>query len=430
MHIRKTAVLLLAFGSALLSNLAAASSCDLRPHGGRADLALPLHPYMVAPLTRSCALLVTLSDDGDPAKGAVAVLKLKGGKLVVASVLDVPSEPVGMALTADESVVAIAGSSGIYFADVGKLLAGEAKAILGVSEYDKNAGTVSVLLSRDERVLFASDEQARFISVIDFAGARASQFTKITVLGRIPVDYAPTVLEMTADGKYVLVPVQGVNRKLKPPILCPGSPGGEPVNPIGAILSIKMEKAITWPTAVLPARSYAGCSPVRLGLTKDGRTAFVTNREENVLRVMDVAKIVSGDPNAVIAKVPVGPAPIGVALADHDRLALVSNSNRWSKEQTPQNLDLIDIAGPRRGKPVLLGKIPVGVFPRDITVWEHGRIVVVSNFGSNSLTLLDVTKLKTLASPQDSRSDGPLTTSHGDDLSGKGHASIGPTLRN
>jgi len=144
--------------------------------------------------------------------------------------------------------------------------------------------------------------------------------------------------------------------------------------------------------------SLAGCSPVRLELSKDGQTAFVTNREENKLRVMDVAKILHGESDALVSEIHVGPAPIGVALVDDDRLALVTNSNRWGKEQKPQTVEVVDIAGHRRRKPIVLGKIPVGIFPRDLAVSRDGRTAIVSNFGSNSLTLLDVSKLRALMS--------------------------------
>jgi hypothetical protein len=297
---------------------------------------------------RSCAFLVTLSDGREPAKGAVAVLKPIKGKLAVATVVDMPTEPVGIALTKDESVAAIAGTSRIYFVDVGHLLADQASAILGVAEYDKEAGTVSLLLSLDERVLFASDEKAATVTLIDFAAARASRFTTTPVLRRISVDWAPTILKMRIDGKYVLVPVEAVRRQFKPPILCAGHPGGERVNPVGAILAIKIARAAEQPFGSPASRSFAGCSPVRLELSTDGQAAYVTNREENKLRVMDVSKILRGESDASIAELDIGPAPIGVALVDHDRLALVTNSNRWAKEQKPQAVEVVDIAGDRR----------------------------------------------------------------------------------
>jgi len=401
MRFGKIVLMLLAFCSGIPSAVAS-SPCDLRPQGGRVEVLLPLHPLMVATLGRSCALLVTLSDGQEPAKGAFAVLKPVQGKLAVASVLNVPTEPVGIVLAADESVAAVAGGSRIYFVDVGKLLAGQTDAILGVAEYDKGAGTVSLALSRDERVLFTSDEQAGTVTLIDFAAARRSRFATAPVLGRIPVDWAPTVLKMTVDGKHLLLPVEAVRRQFKPPILCAGHPGGEAVNPVGAILSIEVAQASALPEHSTPTRSYAGCSPVRMELSRDGRTAFVTNREENLLRVMDVGKIVHNEPDAVVGTVPVGPAPIGVALVDHDRLALVSNSNRWATEQTPQTVAVVDVAGDRRRKPVILGKIPVGIFPRDLAVSRDGRTIIVSNFGSNTLTLLDVSKLRTLTSRAES----------------------------
>jgi DNA-binding beta-propeller fold protein YncE len=401
MQFRNIALMVLGFCSAIPS-AAAGSPCDLRPQSGRAELPLPLHPLMVATLGRTCALLVTLSDGQEPAKGAIAVLKPERGKLAVASLLNVPTEPVGVVLTADESVVVVAGGSRIYFVDLGELLAGQTGAILGVTEYDRGAGTVSLALSRDERVLFASDEEAGTVTLIDFSAARASRFSSTPVLGRIPVDWGPTVLKMTADGKHVLLPVEAVRRQFKPPILCAGHPGGEAVNPVGAILSIDVAQASALPVGFAPSRSYAGCSPVRMELSKDGKTAFVTNREENLLRIMDAAKILHGEPDAVVAKVPVGPAPIGIALVDHDRLALVSDSNRWATEQKPQTIEVVDVAGDHRHEPVILGKIPVGVFPRDLAVSRDGRTVIVSNFGSNTLTLLDVSKLRTLASRAES----------------------------
>src|ERR1051326_15389 len=49
--------------------------CDFRPPDGSIEIPLPLHPLMVAPLKNACALLVTFSDNGDPAKGAIAVVQ-------------------------------------------------------------------------------------------------------------------------------------------------------------------------------------------------------------------------------------------------------------------------------------------------------------------------------------------------------------------
>ena len=148
------------------------------------------------------------------------------GKLVKKFILDLPTEPIGMALTKNESIVAVAGASRIYFVDLRALLAGKADAVLGVCEYDKNADAISVAFSPDEKVLFASDEQAGTITIIDFDAAQRSHFKNAPVLGRIKVDWAPTILRTTSDGKHLLFPVEGVRRQFDPPISCPGEPGG------------------------------------------------------------------------------------------------------------------------------------------------------------------------------------------------------------
>jgi DNA-binding beta-propeller fold protein YncE len=390
-------LILLAFCSGIEPAVAQVS-CDVLPQTGHIEIPLPLHPWMVAMLKRSCALLVSVSDDGEPAKGAIVVLQPVGGSLAVAFMLNLPTEPVGMALTSDESVVAVAGMSRIYFVDVGAMLGGKAKAILGELEYDKGAGTVSVALSRDNHILFASDEFVGTVTLIDFAAAQAAGFLNVPVLGRIPVGGSPTILEVTVDSEYVFVPVEAVSRRYKPPILCADHPGGKAVNAVGAILAIDVAAAQTSRGNAMRRRSYAGCSPVRMKLSQNGRTAFVTDREENLLRILDTTKILRGEPDALVTAVHVGPVPIGLALVDHDRLALVANSNRWAKEQKPQTLTVIDISDGDGRNPAILGSIRVGIFPRDLSVSPDGRTVVVSNFGSNSLTLLDVSKLRALTS--------------------------------
>lgn len=380
---------------------AADVACQPKFDHGRAEVALPMHPYMAVQLRNTCAVLVSLSDNGEPAKGGIAVLGIVDGRFTVAGLLNLPSEAVGMAVTADESVVAVAGTARVYFLDLPSLLAGKADAVLGSAEYDPKANTVSVALTPDERFLFASDEGASTVSVIDFAAARAARFANAPVLGRVPVDYAPTVLVVTPDGRNILVPVQGIRRKFNPPIICPGEgdPNGPAVNQSGGIVVIGVRAANTNPDSATLSRALAGCSPVRIVLTDRGRTALVTNRNGDMLRIMDVGRILDGEGNATVAMLRVGPTPIGVAVVEGERLALVSNSHRWVKDEKPRNISVIDIS--RRHKPVSLGTIPVGVFPRDIAVSRDGRNVFVSNFGSKSLTVLDGTRLRAMARRRD-----------------------------
>jgi len=392
----------LALVASILSGGAIAAETPCRPafEHGRAEVALPLHPLSVVQLNHSCVALVALSDDGDPAKGGIAILPLGGDKLRVSSTFDLATQPVGMSVTRDESIVAVAGISRIYFLSVQALLAGKSNALLGTAEYDKSAGTVSVATTPDEHLLFASDEDARTVTVLDFAAARKSGFTKVPVLGRVPVDNAPTVLVMARDGEHVFLPVERVLRALHPPITCAseGNPGGPPVNASGAILVIGVAAALAAPQNAVLSRTYAGCFPVRMALSLNGRTAWVTNRLGDAVRTMDVEKILDGNKAAQIGIASTGPTPIGVAPVDDDRLVLVSNSDRWAHDRAPETLSLFAVS-PARSRLTTLGTIRVGSFPRDIAVAPDGRTVFVSNFGSNSLTLLDVKKLRQMARP-------------------------------
>jgi DNA-binding beta-propeller fold protein YncE len=75
------------------------------------------------------------------------------------------------------------------------------------------------------------------------------------------------------------------------------------------------------------AHAAAGCSPVRVAISADGSTAWVTARQSNALLAFSTAEL--RDPyRGLEAVVPVGSEPAGLLLADHGLIALVANSNR------------------------------------------------------------------------------------------------------
>jgi YVTN family beta-propeller protein len=51
-----------------------------------------------------------------------------------------------------------------------------------------------------------------------------------------------------------------------------------------------------------------GATPVEVAITPDGAFAYVANKDSNTVSVIDTAT------NTVVATVPVGSAPIGVAI--------------------------------------------------------------------------------------------------------------------
>jgi DNA-binding beta-propeller fold protein YncE len=89
----------------------------------------------------------------------------------------------------------------------------------------------------------------------------------------------------------------------------------------------------------------------------------------------------------------VGDAPVGLAvLNDGTRLA-VTNSNRFGNSGAVQSLTIIDTMKIRSGADAILGRVPTGVFPRELRVIENQQTLLLTNFGSKTLAVIDISRL-------------------------------------
>jgi DNA-binding beta-propeller fold protein YncE len=84
-----------------------------------------------------------------------------------------------------------------------------------------------------------------------------------------------------------------------------------------------------------------------------------------------------------------GSEPVGLVLADDGRIALVGNSNRGLVPGTggkaPQTVAVIDTAAALAGRPALLGVVPAGVFPRDLSIDPASGQVLMANSNSGTI---------------------------------------------
>lgn len=126
----------------------------------------------------------------------------------------------------------------------------------------------------------------------------------------------------------------------------------------------------------------AGCSPVRIAVTADGKRLYTTARGDNKVLEFDADRLESDAEHALLRVLPTeGNAPVGLALFNNDKSLLVANSNRFNGGTG--NATVIDLA---TGK--VIQKINTGEFPRNITVSPDGRTLYLSNFVSGSLQVL------------------------------------------
>jgi DNA-binding beta-propeller fold protein YncE len=95
----------------------------------------------------------------------------------------------------------------------------------------------------------------------------------------------------------------------------------------------------------------------------------------------------------VIGSVSVGTAPVGVTVSADGGLVFVTNSNRFAGSQRGEAVSVIDSRRIRDGAAAVVGSIPAGAFPRVLQVTGGGRSLLISNFGSSTIAVIDLTRL-------------------------------------
>jgi DNA-binding beta-propeller fold protein YncE len=138
--------------------------------------------------------------------------------------------------------------------------------------------------------------------------------------------------------------------------------------------------------AAVLAHAAAGCQPVRVAVAPDGRTVWVTALQSDALLGFSAAELLSDPSRALHAVVRVGSEPVGLLLVDGGRLALVGNSNRGLVPGTgtgvPQTVSVINTAAALAHRSALVGAVPAGLFPRDLTLDQGTGQVLLGNFNS------------------------------------------------
>jgi len=315
------------------------------------------------------------------------VLHRDGSTLRLVRLIPLTQFAAGLALTHNGQLLLVANQVGVTFLDATKAETGTGHALLGTIQDGTNPGTIEVVLTRDEQYAFATDESQRTVSVIDVQRALTTGFQSDALVGHIPVDIAPVGMALSPDNRLLYVTSEVSVEKQS--LLGPGSSQ----LPVGTLSVVDVQRAEHDPSYALRSRVLAGCSPVRVVLSSSGNLAWVTARGSNTVLAFDTARLLHDPTHALLATAAVGTAPVGAILLDHDRVLAVANSNRFANDQTPQTLTLLDTQHVLADHRAVLGTLRVGIFPRELDVSPDGQSLLLTNYGSNSLSIIDVARL-------------------------------------
>jgi DNA-binding beta-propeller fold protein YncE len=85
---------------------------------------------------------------------------------------------------------------------------------------------------------------------------------------------------------------------------------------------------------------------------------------------------------------------VGLAITGHDHWVVVADSSR-SSPRSGANLAIIDArAAIDQQVAALRGYAPTGTFPREITALPDGHTLVVTNYDSQQVEVVDLTNVR------------------------------------
>jgi DNA-binding beta-propeller fold protein YncE len=229
------------------------------------------------------------------------------------------------------------------------------------------SGGIEVAPTPDGRFALESMEGSHQVDVFRISGERTPRFVGAVRVGALPVGIA-----YSPDGKTAYVTSEEAH-------------SGN-VNSLGTLTLLSVAKAEQHPAASVEHSVVAGCAPVRVVVSPDGATVWVTARESDALLGFSATDLANGTP-ALVADVEVGQAPVGLALFDSGKRMLIADSNRFGGGSS--SLAVLNLTG----TPTLVGYLRAGGFPRQMTVEPGGEEIDVTNYASAQLETVPLSSL-------------------------------------
>jgi DNA-binding beta-propeller fold protein YncE len=163
----------------------------------------------------------------------------------------------------------------------------------------------------------------------------------------------------------------------------------------GTVSVIDTARAETTPAKAVQAIATAGCDPVRVIASGDGQTVWVTSRESDALLGFSASRLRSDPGHALMTRVSVGAAPIGVTFAGRGSRTriLVADSNLRQQPGVAPSVAVVDPARALRRAPALLGYVSTGRLPRQFTIQPDGKTALVTDNGAGQLQAIDLSTL-------------------------------------
>ena len=294
----------------------------------------------------------------------------------------------------------------------------------GVADTPAGGQPVNVVLSPDRRLAFVVNHSGSVtqeaaqkfqhghpgtFTIVDVARALdpANAGTLKAVEAVVPTGgFGPVGIAITADGKHAFVSnAEGEGLE----------DGGRTI----AVVDLATRKVVGNVTQAYGKPGFAcppnpiprdmphatfGCFPdsnaILIAPKQGGGLLFTANGGTDDVSVIDVAKAIAGDASAELARIPTGVGPWGMALSPDGKLVATANRESARTGIEGNSISILDVEKSAAGaKDAELARVLVGsnnpnaqTRPFMVAFTPDGSRVLVSNFRSNNLSVVDVKK--------------------------------------
>ena len=295
----------------------------------------------------------------------------------------------GLALTHDGRYVLVSAGPGLVVVDAARAAAGRPDATVGAlngttGTQMPGVGAIEVAASLDDEYAFVSQEYGSVpgitpgnINVFELDKPSSNGSVSGTDIGYLNLGLAVVGTALSPNGKTLYAVSELISRNATQ----------------GSLSAIDVKTLDTTPSKALLSNATAGCGPVRVIVSSDGKIVWVTARESNRLLAFDAAKLVSEPGYALLASVQVGTSPVGLTFARNESRILTADSNRFGYANATTGLSVVDVRAALAGKQAVLGRVPTGLFPREFAVSPDGSVILVADFTSKQIQAVDVSTL-------------------------------------
>lgn len=308
------------------------------------------------------------------------VYAVHGQTLRTMGQVTVTGSPAGIAVTHDDRYVLVSTGHGVVVVDAQRAEAGAGGGVVATLDSPTSDGATQVAVSADGRFVFVTFEKTNDLAVFSFHATAANGPVAGRLVGTVALGRAPVGVAASPDGRWLYVTSQS-------------RASGAATSTAGMLSVLDVARATTDPAHAMVTTVDAGCSPVRVVVSADGATVWVSARGSNAVIAFWADKLRTDPAHANAATVAVGAEPVGLAITGHDRWVVVADSSR-SSPRSGANLAIIDARAAIDQQAALRGYAPAGTFPREITALPDGDTLVVTNYDSQQVEVVDLTNLR------------------------------------